>query len=55
MNANGSLTTNPGWYWERSRSCNGSSYVCDVYVDGSATDNGNYNNNNYLAPAFVIG
>ena len=54
MNANGSLTTNSGWYWERSRGYNYSSYVCYVSNDGSASING-YNGNVYLAPAFVIG
>ena len=54
MNANGSLTTNSDWYWERSRRYNGSGSVCFVYGDGSA-DNYYYNRDNYLAPAFVIG
>lgn len=54
MNANGSLTTNSGWYWERSRRYNHSSYVCYVYNDGAASRIG-YNYDGYLAPAFVIG
>ena len=54
MNANGSLTTNPNWYWERSRGCYASGRVCDVYNDGSANDN-HYYNSSGLAPAFVIG
>ena len=54
MNANGSLTTNSGWYWERSRRYYYSSGVCGVNHDGSAS-NDNYYNNVYLAPAFVIG
>ena len=54
MNANGSLTTNSGWYWERSRFHNVSSYVCNVHYDGSANYN-DYYINYYLAPAFVIG
>ena len=54
MNANGSLTTNSGQYWERSRNCSRSSGVCAVSTDGSA-DRSNYGGNSYLAPAFVIG
>lgn len=54
MNANGSLTTNSGWYWERSRAYNYSNCVCRVGGDGSAGYN-TYNNSSYLAPAFVIG
>ena len=54
MNANGSLTTNSGWYWERSRRYINSNYVCVVYSDGSANDD-YYSNYDYLAPAFVIG
>ena len=54
MNANGSLTTNSNWYWERSRGYNGSSFVCRVYADGSAGSTGYYAYT-YLAPAFVIG
>ena len=54
MNANGSLTTNSGWYWERSRGYDNSGTVCSVYADGSASHN-YYYNNYYLAPAFVIG
>lgn len=54
MNANGSLTTNPGQYWERSRAYHGSNYVCIVNYDGSAAYDG-YLDNIYLAPAFVIG
>ena len=54
MNANGSLTTNSGWYWERSRGYDVSSSVCFVYSDGSATYN-YYYYDYYLAPAFVIG
>ena len=54
MNANGSLTTNSDWYWERSRHCNHSNSVCDVGNDGSASYD-YYYNYNYLAPAFVIG
>ena len=53
MNANGSLTTNSGWYWERSRAYSGSGYVCGVSGDGSASGYGY--GNGYLAPAFVIG
>lgn len=54
MNANGSLTTNSGWYWERSRAYNYSSRVCSVVTDGSANYY-DYYINCYLAPAFVIG
>lgn len=54
MNANGSLTTNSDWYWERSRGYSYSNYVCFVSSDGSANRN-YYNINRYLAPAFVIG
>lgn len=54
MNANGSLTTNSGWYWERSRGYDRSDAVGDVDRDGSA-DVSRYYRNNYLAPAFVIG
>ena len=54
MNANGSLTTNSDWYWERSRHCNHSSSVGNVNNDGSAGYY-NYYNGGYLAPAFVIG
>ena len=54
MNANGTLTTNTSYYWERSRSYDYSDDVCDVYTDGSASSNG-YSNSDYLAPAFVIG
>lgn len=54
MNANGSLTTNSGWYWERSRNYDNSSRVCNVHNDGSA-DYSYYYNYYYLAPAFVIG
>ena len=54
MNANGSLTTNPNWYWERSRDYDGSNSVCGVYADGSA-DYGGYSGGGGLAPAFVIG
>lgn len=54
MNANGSLTTNSGWYWERSRRYDGSNGVCGVGGDGSA-DRGGYYYYGYLAPAFVIG
>lgn len=55
MNANGSLTTNPSWYWERSRYYDISNYVCIVYSDGSANYNLYDGNYSYLAPAFVIG
>lgn len=54
MNANGSLTTNSGQYWERSRDYNYSSGVCGV-GNGGAAYRGYYFNNVYLAPAFVIG
>lgn len=54
MNANGSLTTNSGWYWERSRGYNYSGRVCFVAGDGSAYY-GDCDYNGYLAPAFVIG
>ena len=54
MNANGSLTTNSGWYWERSRRYDNSNYVCFVGIDGSASG-GSYYGYGYLAPAFVIG
>ena len=54
MNANGSLTTNSGWYWERSRRYYDSYSVCFVGYDGSASGYG-YNTDGYLAPAFVIG
>lgn len=54
MNANGSLTTNSGWYWERSRLYYDSNRICRVSSDGSA-DYGRYLSTNYLAPAFVIG
>lgn len=54
MNANGSLTTNSGWYWERSRGYNYSNYVCGVYGGGYASGD-YYDSNRYLAPAFVIG
>ena len=54
MNANGSLTTNSGWYWERSRCYNSSTGVCGVNGGGSASA-ANYYYGIYLAPAFVIG
>lgn len=54
MNANGSLTTNSSWYWERSRGYNDSDYVCYVTGGGSAGC-GDYYGYGYLAPAFVIG
>ena len=54
MNANGSLTTNPNWYWERSRGCYASGRVCIVDGDGSAGSRGYYGGYG-LAPAFVIG
>ena len=54
MNANGSLTTNSDWYWERSRGYDHSGRVCDVTGDGSAGYIG-YGSNRCLAPAFVIG
>ena len=54
MSANGSLTTNASYYWERSRGYDYSGYVCGVYGDGSANING-YNGGRDLAPAFVIG
>lgn len=54
MNANGSLTTNSGQYWERSRNYDNSNGVCFVYNGGSA-NYVNYSYNSYLAPAFVIG
>ena len=54
MNANGSLTTNSGQYWERSRNYNNSDGVCDVGNEGSAYYD-IYSSNDYLAPAFVIG
>ena len=54
MNANGSLTTNPNWYWERSRGCYASGRVCIVDGDGSAAGT-NYYGGYGLAPAFVIG
>lgn len=47
-------TSDYGSPWERSRHCNSSSSVCDVYSDGSASGHG-YNNSHGLAPAFVIG
>lgn len=56
MNANGSLTTNSNWYWERSRYYDSSGSVCFVNNDGSATySNYGYGTGIYLAPAFVIG
>ena len=54
MNANGSLTSNTNWYWERSRYYNPSTSVCFVNTDGSA----NYSTcstSRGLVPAFVIG
>lgn len=54
MNANGSLTNNTNWYWERSRDYDDSDCVCYVHYDGSAGNN-YYVNSGGLAPAFVIG
>ena len=47
-------TSSYGYPWERSRSYNGSSLVCRVSNNGSASY-GNYGYSNGLAPAFVIG
>ena len=52
MNANGSLTSNTNWYWERSRYYNYSNHVCRVYDDGSAGNNG-YNGSIGLAPGYI--
>lgn len=55
--ANGDITTNTGWYWERSRYYNTdySNYVCFVNNTGGASHT-NYNyTSGRLAPAFVIG
>ena len=54
MNANGTLTNNTAYYWERSRYYVNSNYVCFVYSDGSASF-GSYCSSGGLAPAFVIG
>ena len=54
MNANGSLTSNTNWYWERSRHYSNSGSVCYVSTDGSA-DSYDYYYSRGLAPAFVIG
>lgn len=54
MNANGTLTSNTNWYWERSRHYNRSSGVCYVRSDGSASSI-SYDDGHGLAPAFVIG
>ena len=54
MNANGSLTSNTNWYWERSRYYNVSDRVCRVGSGGSAS-NIYYYSSGGLAPAFVIG
>lgn len=54
MNANGSLTSNTNWYWERSRNYSYSDHVCNVGTDGSA-DYATYDYSRGLAPAFVIG
>ena len=53
MNANGTLTTNTSYYWERSRYYNNSNNVCQVLSGGSTYYA--YNNTRSLAPAFVIG
>lgn len=54
MNSNGMLTTTSGFHWLRSRYYNDSGYGIIVWAGGSSSYNA-YNNNNYLAPAFVIG
>jgi hypothetical protein len=55
LDANGTLTTTTGWYWERSRSYSTSSSVCAVNTDGSASRHDYGNTSGRLAPAFVIG
>lgn len=54
MNSNGMLTTTSGFHWLRSHHYNDSGYGIIVWAGGSNSYNA-YNNNNYLAPAFVIG
>lgn len=54
MNADGTLTTTAFHYWERSLYYNNATSACIVNSDGSAIYDA-YDNNYYLAPAFVIG
>ena len=54
MNANGTLTTSTGFYWERSLHYTDTNYACKIWVGGSDSYS-IYSDDNYLAPAFVIG
>lgn len=54
MSANGTVTTNTSYYWERSRHYNYSGSVCRIGGDGSANRDV-YGGRACLAPAFVIG
>lgn len=55
MNANGSLTTNESYYWERSRDYYTSDRVCIIGRNGYAWTGSGYGQLRGLAPAFVIG
>lgn len=56
MDANGNLTSNTVWYWERSRyyHSSDSGFVCVVGTNGFAYYGG-YSGSHGLAPAYVIG